>query len=33
MMADDAITKERVLRNNPREVGYEDILRIYGAIA
>jgi len=33
MMADDAITKERVLRNNPREVGYQDILDIYGAIA
>ena len=33
MMADDAITKERVLRNNPREVGYQDILDIYGRIA
>ena len=33
MMADDAITKERVLRNNPREVGYDDIVRIYEAIA
>ena len=33
MMADDAITKERVLRNNPREVGYRDILDIYGRIA
>ena len=33
MMADDAITKERVLMNNPREVAYDDILRIYGAIA
>ena len=33
MMADDAITKDRVLRNNPREVGYQDILDIYGAIA
>ena len=33
MMADDAITKERVLRNNPREVSYQDILDIYGRIA
>ena len=33
MMADDAITKERVLRNNPREVGYGDIVEIYRRIA
>jgi len=33
MMADDAITKDRVLRNNPREVTYRDILDIYEAIA
>ena len=33
MMADDAITKERVLRNNPREMTRDDIVRIYGAIA
>lgn len=33
MMADDAITKERVLRNNPRVVTREDIVKIYQAIA
>ena len=33
MMADDAITKERVLRNNPREMGYGNIVAIYEAIA
>ncbi len=33
MMADDAITKDRVLRNNPRPVGYDDIIKIYEAIA
>ena len=33
MMADDAITKERVLRNNPRVVEYGDIVGIYEAIA
>ena len=33
MMADDAITKDRVLRNNPREMCYEDILGVYKAIA
>ena len=33
MMADDAISKERVLRNNPRVMGYGDIVGIYEAIA
>lgn len=33
MMADDAITKERVLRNNPREMSRDDIVRIYETIA
>ncbi len=32
MMADDAITKTRVLQNNPREVTYEAIIDIYKAI-
>ncbi|MGB6229509.1 MAG: iron-containing alcohol dehydrogenase [Litorimonas sp.] len=33
MMADDAILKDRVLRNNPREMTRADIVRIYEAIA
>lgn len=33
MMADDAILKDRVLRNNPREMTRDDIVRIYETIA
>ncbi|MEM9599984.1 MAG: iron-containing alcohol dehydrogenase [Pseudomonadota bacterium] len=33
MMADDAILKERVLRNNPREMTRADIVTIYETIA
>ena len=33
MMADDAITKQRVLQNNPRVMTREDIVKIYEAIA
>lgn len=33
MMADDAILKDRVLRNNPREMTRADIVKIYEAIA
>lgn len=33
MMADDAILKERVLRNNPRQMSRDDIVKIYEAIA
>lgn len=33
MMADDAILKDRVLRNNPREMTREDIVTIYETIA
>lgn len=33
MMADDAILKDRVLRNNPREITREDIVTIYETIA
>jgi alcohol dehydrogenase len=33
MMADDAILKERVLRNNPREMSRADIVKIYETIA
>jgi alcohol dehydrogenase len=33
MMADDAITKDRVLRNNPREMTHADIIKIYETIA
>ncbi|MEM7730312.1 MAG: iron-containing alcohol dehydrogenase [Pseudomonadota bacterium] len=33
MMADDAILKDRVLRNNPREMTREDIVSIYERIA
>ncbi|MCB2113543.1 MAG: iron-containing alcohol dehydrogenase [Parvularculaceae bacterium] len=31
-MAEDAIKAERVMRNNPREVTYEDALRMYGEV-
>lgn len=33
MMADDAILKDRVLQNNPRQMTREDIVRIYETIA
>lgn len=33
MMADDAILKDRVLRNNPREMTRADIVKIYETIA
>lgn len=33
MMADDAILKDRVLRNNPREMTRDDIVKIYETIA
>ncbi|GLQ21343.1 iron-containing alcohol dehydrogenase [Algimonas porphyrae] len=33
MMADDAILKDRVLRNNPRAMTRDDIVRIYETIA
>ena len=33
MLADDAILKDRVLRNNPREMTRADIVRIYETIA
>jgi alcohol dehydrogenase len=33
MMADDAILKDRVLRNNPREMTHADIVKIYETIA
>jgi alcohol dehydrogenase class IV len=31
-MAEDAIKAERVMRNNPRAVAYEDALRMYGEV-
>lgn len=31
-MAEDAMKAERVMRNNPREVRYEDALRMYGEV-
>jgi alcohol dehydrogenase class IV len=31
-MAEDAMKAERVMRNNPREVTYEDALKMYGAV-
>jgi len=31
-MAEDAMKAERVMRNNPREVTYEDALRMYGDV-
>jgi len=31
-MAEDAMKAERVIRNNPREVTYEDALRMYGDV-
>lgn len=31
-MAEDAMKAERVMRNNPREVTYEDALRMYGEV-
>ncbi|WP_298913997.1 iron-containing alcohol dehydrogenase [uncultured Algimonas sp.] len=33
MMADDAVLKDRVLRNNPREMTRDDIVKIYKSIA
>lgn len=31
-MAEDAMKAERVMRNNPREVAYDDALRMYGEV-
>ena len=31
MMAEDAMKQQRLLVNNPREVGYDDALEIYQA--
>jgi len=32
MMADDAMAKDRVLMNNPREMTYDAVVKIYETI-
>jgi alcohol dehydrogenase class IV len=31
-MAEDAMKAQRVMQNNPREVSYDDALRMYGEV-
>ena len=31
-MAEDAMKAERVMRNNPRDVSYDDALKMYGEV-